>query len=158
MKIISRLFIILLTASSLSACQQGSGPKQTGGTLLGGLAGGILGAQVGKGDGRLVATGIGALAGALVGSSIGQTLDSYDKQLMEKSSRQALEFSPTGSSVEWNNPDSGHSGSFTPTKTYKNSDNQYCREYTQDVIVGGERQKAYGRACRQPDGNWKIVK
>lgn len=159
MKLVAKLFVILFTVVSLAACQQGQGlNKQTGGTLIGGLAGGLLGAQVGKGEGKLIATGVGALAGALVGGSIGQTLDAYDKEMIEKSSRQALEFSPTGKSVEWKNPDSGHSGSVTPTKTYKNDNGQYCREYSQDVMIGGERQKAYGKACRQPDGNWKIVK
>lgn len=159
MVLITRIMVILLAVSSLTACQQGQGVnKQTSGTLLGGLAGGILGAQVGGGEGKLIATGVGALAGALVGGSIGQTLDQYDQQMITNSSRQALEFSPTGKSVGWNNPDSGHSGSVTPTRTYKNSDNQYCREYTQEVIIGGERQKAYGKACRQADGNWKIVK
>lgn len=159
MKIISRFFVILFAISTMTACQQdGSMNKQTGGTLIGGLAGGLLGAQVGKGEGRLIATGIGALAGALVGGSVGQTLDAYDKQMMENSARQALEFSPTGRAVAWNNPDTGHRGSVTPTNTYKNSNDQYCREYVQDVVIGGEVQKAYGKACRQPDGNWKIMK
>ena len=47
-------------------------------------------------------------------------------------------------------------GSITPTKTVKRND-QYCREYMQEVVIGGEKKKAYGQACRQPDGNWKIV-
>jgi len=25
------------------------------------------------------------------------------------------------------------------------------------VIVGGQEEQAYGTACRQPDGSWKIV-
>ena len=33
----------------------------------------------------------------------------------------------------------------------------YCREYQQEVIVGGQRQQGYGQACRQPDGSWKII-
>lgn len=34
---------------------------------------------------------------------------------------------------------------------------QYCREYTQQVIVGGYVQQSYGTACMQPDGSWRIV-
>lgn len=30
-----------------------------------------------------------------------------------------------------------------------------CREYQTTVNIGGKPQKAYGRACRQPDGTWK---
>ena len=31
-----------------------------------------------------------------------------------------------------------------------------CREFEQDVIIDGHREKAHGRACRQPDGSWKL--
>lgn len=34
---------------------------------------------------------------------------------------------------------------------------QYCREYTQNVIVGGVVRQSYGTACMQPDGSWRIV-
>ena len=33
----------------------------------------------------------------------------------------------------------------------------YCREYTQVVNIGGRNETAYGKACRQPDGQWKVV-
>jgi len=156
MKNVSKLLLAVFASIILQGCQ-GQMNKQGGGTLIGGVAGGLLGSQFGKGEGQLVATGIGALAGALVGGQIGKTMDEYDKQMLEKSSRQALEYSPSGNSVEWNNPDSGNHGSITPTKTFKES-GQYCREYIQEVTIGGKKQKAYGKACRQPDGSWKIIK
>lgn len=34
---------------------------------------------------------------------------------------------------------------------------EYCREYTREVIVDGQPAQAYGQACRQPDGSWRIV-
>jgi hypothetical protein len=30
-----------------------------------------------------------------------------------------------------------------------------CREYQTTIMIGGKPEKAYGRACRQPDGTWK---
>ena len=33
----------------------------------------------------------------------------------------------------------------------------YCREYTKTVRIHGRTQSAFGRACLQPDGDWKIV-
>ena len=33
----------------------------------------------------------------------------------------------------------------------------YCREYRTTVMSGGQERYAYGTACRQPDGAWKIV-
>ncbi|KAG8324983.1 hypothetical protein J6590_078289 [Homalodisca vitripennis] len=81
--------------------------KQGGGTLIGGVAGGLLGSKFGKGTGRLAATGIGALAGAFIGGQIGQTMDEHDRTLLELSSQKALEAAPIDQSVEWRNPDSG---------------------------------------------------
>ena len=34
---------------------------------------------------------------------------------------------------------------------------EYCREYTKTVSVGGQRENAYGTACYRPDGSWEIV-
>lgn len=155
-KIISNVLILVTSVFMLNACS-GQMNKQSGGTLIGGLAGGLLGSQFGGGEGKLIATGVGALAGALIGGQIGKSMDEYDRALLEKSSRQALEYSPSGSSVEWRNPDSGNYGYITPTNTLK-TEQGYCREYTQEIVICGERKKAYGKACRKPDGNWEIVK
>jgi surface antigen len=31
-----------------------------------------------------------------------------------------------------------------------------CREFTAAVTVGGQPQQAFGQACQQPDGTWRI--
>ncbi|KAJ6645118.1 17 kDa surface antigen [Pseudolycoriella hygida] len=147
---------IILAATMLHGCSGMN--KQGGGTLIGGVAGGLLGSQFGKGTGRLAATGIGVLAGALIGGQIGQTMDDHDRQLAQLSSQKALETGSSGQSVEWRNPDSGNYGYVTPERAFKNDQGQYCREYTQTVVVGGKQEKAYGKACRKPDGQWEIVK
>ncbi|MGH8121093.1 MAG: hypothetical protein ACRESK_10815 [Gammaproteobacteria bacterium] len=33
----------------------------------------------------------------------------------------------------------------------------YCREYTKSIIVDGKEEMAYGTACLQEDGNWRIM-
>ena len=33
-----------------------------------------------------------------------------------------------------------------------------CREYQTSVVVGGVSQPAFGTACRQPDGVWRVVR
>lgn len=150
---IAAVVVVLFMAS---ACAQ-QGTKQTVGGLGGAVLGGLLGSQVGGGSGRLWATGAGVLLGAIVGSEIGRGLDEVDKQQMAQTTEASLEHTKTGATSTWSNPDSGNSGSVTPTKTYQASSGEYCREYRQTVDVGGEEQEAYGTACRQPDGSWKIV-
>ena len=97
------------------------------------------------------------MLGGLLGSSIGKSLDDTDKLMMERTTQASLEHVQSGQTSSWSNPDSGHSGTVTPVKTYQTNSGQYCREYQQTVTVGGDQQEAYGTACRQPDGSWKIV-
>lgn len=143
-------------AISLVACDPAAGPKQNIGTLGGAIAGGLAGSQFGGGTGQLWATGAGVLLGSLVGSSIGQSLDRADRQYMSQSTQQALESGQAGQPVEWRNPDSGNYGTVVPQRAYQQN-NTYCREYSQNIVVGGKSERAYGTACRQPDGSWQIV-
>jgi surface antigen len=142
---------------TLAACEGNYGPKQTGGAVIGGAAGGLLGAQVGGGSGQLAATAAGALLGVLVGSQVGQSLDRADRLYAQRTTQAALEREPTGTTATWTNPDSGHSGTVTPTSTYQTAEGQYCREYQQTITVDGKTESAYGKACRQPDGTWRIM-
>ena len=36
-------------------------------------------------------------------------------------------------------------------------DQSYCRQYQGTVMIDGATQPSNGVACRQPDGNWRIV-
>jgi surface antigen len=75
---------------------------------------------------------------------------------MERTTQASLEHTQTGTTSTWNNPDTGHRGTVTPVDTYRRDDGIYCREFQQTVVVAGEQQQAYGTACRQPDGTWKV--
>ena len=116
-------------------------------TAIGGVGGAALGG--------LIAGAAGVVGGALVGGLVGNMLDARDKRMAAESQNRALETTPSGQSVAWNNPDSGHSGSVTPIRTYQ-SGGTYCREYQQTVTIGGKQEQSYGTACRQPDGSWKV--
>ena len=49
-------------------------------------------------------------------------------------------------------------GTITAERTAPKSTRQsYCREFTKKIIIDGAEQLAYGTACRQPDGTWRIV-
>jgi surface antigen len=149
--------LILALGLSLGACAQEAGPKETVGTLIGAGVGGLLGSTIGSGSGQLAAVAGGTLLGAFLGREIGASLDRADQAYADRTAQESLENSPSGQTSTWSNPDSGHSGTFTPQPAYPTASGEYCREYQQTVTVGGETQEAYGTACRQPDGTWKIV-
>ena len=159
MKKVHSIIPALILVFALGACQDmnNKGGKELLGTLGGAALGGYLGSKVGGGTGQMAATAGGALLGALLGGNIGRSLDEVDKMKAQSAHSQA-QAAPIGETIAWNNPDSGHSGTVTPTRDGYADNEDYCREFQQTITVSGETQQAYGTACRQPDGSWRIVK
>ncbi len=148
---------IILMSFTLSACQMGE--KEGFGTFMGTLGGAMVGSAISDNGRGGIGNGIiiGALAGGIIGNSIGRAADERDRERMYRAQQVALENYPSGQASTWYNPDTGNSGSYVPEPAQQNENGQYCREYQQTVTIGGKTENAYGRACRQPDGDWKIV-
>jgi surface antigen len=157
---IATSILICSVVSITAGCETGSNnelfSKQNIGTVAGAAGGAVLGSNVGKGKGNIAAIAAGTLLGGLAGNKIGASLDRADMTHYNRSSQQALETAQTNTPVTWRNPDSGNSGTITPTRTFQTSDGTYCREYTQKIVVQGKPAQGYGKACRQADGTWKI--
>ncbi|MEM7172781.1 MAG: RT0821/Lpp0805 family surface protein [Pseudomonadota bacterium] len=146
--------VVVAIAFLLGACEQGR-EKEFAGSAIGAIAGGLLGSQFGGGNGQIAATAVGAMAGLFIGNQIGKGLDDVDKLKARQAIDQAAS-APVGETISWNNPDTGNRGSVTSVRDGTSSSGLYCREYQQTIIVGGKTEEAYGTACRQPDGSWKI--
>ncbi len=161
MMTVKRIAVPVAVALAVAACaNQGQQPvinKELIGTLGGAALGAYGGAQFGSGTGQLAAVAVGTLAGAYFGGEIGRSLDKADQAYAQRSAQNALEYNRTGETSSWRNPDSGHAGATTPTRTYQNAKGQDCREYETVVTIDGRNEKAIGRACREPGGVWRIV-
>lgn len=149
--------LVVAAGLALAGCAQDRGTNETIGGVGGAVLGGLLGSQFGSGSGRLIATGAGAVLGGLAGSSIGRTMDEVSRQKMNRTTQATLEHVADDQTSTWSNPNNNAQGSVTPVETYQRNDGQYCREFQQTVTIGGKTEEAYGTACRQPDGSWKIV-
>jgi surface antigen len=155
-----RKLLIIATTICLIGCAS-NGPKQTGGTLIGGATGALIGSQFGKGTGQLVGVALGALAGSQIGAAVGKSMDEKDRALAAQSARSSLEYQPDNRPVVWRNPNNNHSGSFVATRTQQVNTNKVCRDYVQTVIIDGEQTKVHGRACRDvrdAKGQWIVQK
>ena len=149
--------IALMAGVSLAACTPDGQFEATDlGTLGGAGAGAFLGSRFGKGGGQTAFAVIGALAGAWAGHAIAQNLTAQDRHYYDSAATRA-ETAPVGQAITWYNPQSGAQGSITPTREGQDAGGAYCREYQQTISVGGKTERAYGTACRQPDGSWKII-
>ncbi len=149
------LAILAMSALALTACQT-TGNKQLIGGGTGAVLGGLAGSQIGDGSGQLVAVGLGTLLGAFAGSSIGASLDKADIAYANQAQNRAYA-APVGQTISWNNPDTGNSGTITPTRDGYSNSGRYCREYSQTIYVDGRQQTAYGTACQAPDGSWQLA-
>lgn len=145
----------VLASSLLSACEDPNN-SQFAGQALGAVAGGVLGSQFGEGSGKTVAAVVGALAGAWVGNKVVQGMSAQDRGYYDAAASRAAT-APVGQQIVWNNPQSGTQGTIVPVRDGRTADGALCREYQQTITVGGRTERAYGTACKQADGSWKII-
>ena len=132
--------------------------KQEAGAATGALLGAALGYGLGKGHSdKELAVALGAIFGAVAGDRLGAQLDEKDRLMAAQNLQHSLENTPDGTTTAWKNPNSGHSGASSPTKTTVAASGTPCREFVTEIIVGGKTQQGYGTACRQADGSWKIM-
>ena len=150
----------LLTAAlaATTGCASMS-QQETAGTVLGGVAGAVVGSQFGKGDGRTAATALGAVIGATVGRNIGKALDETSRQRAGAATEQALKTAAVGEEISWENPENSGGparGTATVTREGSDSEGRTCREFQQTVVIGGREEQSYGTACRDANGDWQL--
>ena len=136
---------LVITGFSLSGCTPGN---NTPGATLGGAAiGGLIGSQFGGNGFGMVA---GAALGGLLGNQMGQYMDARDRARMNA----AIIHTPVGEQASWRGKNDV-TYEVRPIKVTRRH-GRYCREYQTRIKVGGKWRHAYGKACRMPDGQWKI--
>ncbi len=84
-------------------------------------------------------------------------LDEADIPHMSRALQGALESNKSGQSANWTNPDNNHRGAVTPLRTFKSETGQDCREFQRLITIADQTGFAYGTACRQPNGTWRVV-
>lgn len=149
-KFASAVFVLY---SALHAGCEAQPSKETIGTGLGALVGGIVGSQFGGGHGQTARTIGGMLIGGAIGNVIGKHMDEEDHRRMAE----ALNANSSGQSSSWKNATTGASYTVTPGEMFDRN-GQQCRAFTQEAIIDGELKKISGTACRRPDGtSWDAA-
>lgn len=156
-----KVFSVLAVVSVLiiAGCHTG-GAKQTHGTYLGAIGGGLLGAQFGGGSGRVAMAAIGTFIGSQVGAAMGKKMDENDKRIASSTATRALEHHPDNRVSRWQNPNTKNSGEFVVTRTVENTNkHQVCRDYVHTVNIDGRQERLHGKACRDIRDNqayWHV--
>lgn len=151
--------VVLAAALGLGGCA-GMSQNETAGTVVGGVLGAVEGNQFGKGRGKEAMTAIGAIVGATLGREIGRSLDESSTRRQEEAAGRALEIGEVGQRIMWENPENAQGsakGATVITKQGRDTEGNTCREFQQEVTIGGETRQAYGTACRDENGDWQLV-
>jgi len=151
------LSLFAFSQASYAECNQGGEGDNILGTLVGAALGGLVGSQIGGGTGNKIAIGAGVLAGGFFGNKISKSMDCADEEKHYSTTQSALESQKVGETSSWANPDTGHKGEVTPTRTYQSAEGAPCREFTQTIYVEGDYEKVEGKACRNSEGSWEVI-
>jgi surface antigen len=65
-----------------------------------------------------------------------------------------LEQAPDGVTRRWTNDQTGSRGEITPLRTFATEDGVFCREYREELAVGGTTGRFYHTACRDEAARW----
>ena len=147
------MFILVAVAGALAlAGCQATGQKETGGTVLGAAAGGLLGSQVGAGRGQLLGTAFGTLAGAALGAEIGRSLDNADRAMARWNEGNAADSEPAARETRWTNPDGDAVG---PTGR-RIAEGEHCPA-ARRAAAEAHHEDARRSRCGRVDGSWQVV-
>lgn len=125
--------------------------QRAAGTVLGAIAGGIIGNQFGHGGGKAAATVGGVVLGGMAGNAIASDMPCDDRQYAFRVYRDGFD-GPLGRRYEWRNPN-GDYGYFIPTREFQ--DGPYiCRDFDESVYRNGRWHERQGTACRHENGGW----
>lgn len=83
-----------------------------------------------------------------------QGLADSDVTLAARLVQTTLEKTPDGASRRWTNQQTGNSGEITPLRTYVTEDGAFCRDYREELAVGGNTGRFYHTACRDDAARW----
>ncbi len=131
------------------------GPEADGGHAGRAALGGFVGSQIGGGSGQLAAVAVGTLAGAFLGSQLGRSLDQRDREYASRAQYNAVQY---GTPYNWRNPQVGqlrHCAARARLMA-RHTANSAANTRTRFTSADGAS-SAYGTACLQPDGSWRIT-
>jgi surface antigen len=124
----------------------------TAGTVVGAIAGGLLGAGVSHGNAGAAIGGV--ILGGLAGNAIGKNIDCNDRPYAWRAYDKGF-YGPIGHRYEWRGRDRAH-GYFVPIREYRGDRGYTCREFRTVTYRHGRKYTNEGRACRERDGNWHM--
>ncbi len=147
------IFSLLIASSS---CTEKEDNKLLG-QIIGSVAGAYLGSKVGDGMVGNLTTVLGGTVGFLIGGKIVDILDSEEQSELNNAINQTLTENLDNVSSRWDSQKSEDTNAeIIPLNSYQ-IDKNTCRDFTKTVKKGQKQVQEKSTACRDKNGNWKII-
>lgn len=88
---------------------------------------------------------------------LSRKLDAEDLRRAGAAMNTALDPQGSGASVNWDNPQSGARGSFTPVGQPYPLDGKICRAFLATVSADETQERLEGAACREKTADWALT-
>lgn len=150
-----RIIAVVVLALGLAGCNTPQmGQRESIGTGVGALAGGIIGASIGGNAGQRIVGGlVGAAIGGFIGNRIGAYLDEQDRRNMASITNAAF---ASGGTRSFSNRRTGVRGTARVVNT-STQGGQTCRTVQQEVVLrDGSVQRDTVNGCRVAGGRWVV--
>ncbi len=155
-------FALLL---ALSACTTPP-TKEELGKILGAVTGAGIGSIFGQGKGQTATTVLGGIAGYIIGGRVGEQMDQADKERVARFAHQRFDDPrPADRTESWVNPHGARVHTQVRTNPVYADQGRKCRPFTQvtTITVAGKPEVATvtGVACFEttrefPQGIWRV--
>ena len=100
---------------------------------------------------------LGTAVGLVIGGKIAEVLDKDEEKDFSQKIQESLENNPDNMPSEWTSKKNKNiNAEILPTSSYK-IDNQTCRDFKQIISKDGKQIEEESTACRDEEGNWKII-
>ncbi|MEO5364056.1 MAG: glycine zipper domain-containing protein [Magnetococcus sp. DMHC-8] len=123
-----------------------------GGATAGALSGALVGSLTGPAKHRAGNTLIGAVAGGLLGYAIGNEAEQQGRMVVHHS----LETSPSYQTATWVNPETQVTYLVTPQPA-REMQGRICRDVTIQATIEGRQENLAGLSCRDEYGQWRLM-
>jgi surface antigen len=97
------------------------------------------------------------LAAPLRSGGLSPRMNDEDTRRSQSALALALDPEGKGALVNWDNPSTGATGSFSAEGDFYIKSNQLCRAFRADLAYAGANEQFQGKACRAGPGAWAIL-
>jgi len=85
-----------------------------------------------------------------------EAIREYTRKEVRSELNRVLEYTPSGTSVDWRSDTHDVSAELLPLRTLKTPDSRYCREFREVLLMDGVREMRHGLSCRVGEKQWET--